>query len=332
MSNISIVKHKFDPILSKKLNLLNKLDNWRGFLGVIEDYFIIGLAIFLYFYSPWFYPITIIIIGARQGALANLAHEAGHGHLVKNKSLNYILGTFFTGYLIFQEMKTFINSHVKSHHVFLGDQGKDPDYSYHISVGLYKNQSKKTFLDNYVIKPLYLATILHYMKNIFISRAPTFSKYKFEACVMTIYLLLITFLLNYFGWLRYLLLFWIIPYFTIFPTIGWFVDFVEHYPLVQDNNYDIQMTRNRFSHFIEHFIFNAHNENYHLTHHLRPDIPFWNLSKAHSIMMEDQTYNHLNQGMGGIFISKNKQASFIKKILNEDRVLFNNFFPKETHV
>ena len=141
---------------------------------------------------------------------------------------------------------------------------------------------------------------------------------------MSLYLLSIVSVIFALGYIKYFFLFWIVPFFTIFPTIGWFVDFVEHYPLVNDSNTDLYMTRNRFSNIIEHFLFNVHNENFHLVHHLRPDIPFWNLKNAHNIMMKDPAYAKTNATTGGIFLSSNSAEPFIKHVIQKNRDLFSS--------
>ena len=54
---------------------------------------------------------------------------------------------------------------------------------------------------------------------------------------------------------------------------------------------------------------------FHLIHHLYPTIPFWNLSKAHSILLEDETYRARNETAGGIFWSNNKNPSLMRLLL-----------------
>jgi fatty acid desaturase len=59
------------------------------------------------------------------------------------------------------------------------------------------------------------------------------------------------------------------------------------------NNYrkDIHMSRNRVLYSkIGNFFLNIHNEGFHLVHHLYPNMPSWNLKKAHKILMEDNEY------------------------------------------
>lgn len=322
MSHTPVKRYHFNEVISDKLKELNELDNWHGPLAVLQDYLVIAAAIMLSLYSYYFYPLTLVIIGARQGALANLAHEAGHGRLTKNRRLNNFIGSFLSGYLIIQETRTFIDSHVRAHHIYLGDKEKDPDYSYHLQVGLYEPKKRGSYIHQYILKPLYLGSIFHYMKNIFSNRAPTFSKYKYHALIMTSYLSLLVAAVVYMGLFKYLLLFWFVPYITVFPTIGWFIDFVEHYPLVDEGDVDLYMTRNRFSNVFEHLIFNIHNENYHLVHHLRSAIPFWNLPKAHAVMMEDEEYRAVNEKAGGIFLSSNGHKSFIRSLMDKDRKIF----------
>ncbi|NPD01266.1 hypothetical protein HOY33_10975 [Brenneria sp. hezel4-2-4] len=105
-----------------------------------------------------------------------------------------------------------------------------------------------------------------------------------------------------------------VPLITTFPMIGWFIELAEHYPII-DNDDDIDKTWNRFSAKAELFFTGMHAENYHLTHHLMPSIPFWNLKKAHEIMMQDIDYRKRNQRMGGIFLSANNNESLWKKII-----------------
>jgi fatty acid desaturase len=324
-NNISqqiIKRHRFSLKINKELNDLIKLDNWHGIIALAYDYLIIFLAIKIYFINIYFYPVSLLLIGSRQGALSNLLHESAHCRLTRNKMLNYVLGTYLSGYLIFQEYYAFVDSHIKAHHHYLGNKEKDPDYYFHLDSGLYKATARSEFIKKYILKPLFLGNIYDYTKHIFLHRAPTFGKYQKNTIKMGAYLLTIILLICYLGWFKYFILFWLVPFFTVFPIIGWFIDLVEHYPLVGENNIDLYMTRNRFGNFIEDFIFNLHNENYHLVHHLRPAIPFWNLKKAHHIMLKDPEYKNANQECGGIFYSPNQEKTFLRKILERNREIF----------
>lgn len=280
----------------------------------------IALAIYLGKISIILYPLSVLVIGARQRALATILHDASHLCLAKNRKLNYILGTYFSGYLIGQEFNIYKESHVKGHHIHLGDPEKDPDYQYHIDVGLYQLQNNHQFLFKYVLKPLFLLNILSYAYYVFKYRMLQFRKYPKQYLAMVIYWLLILGTLFYFGVLNYFLLYWLVPYFTSFMVIGWFIELAEHYPLVLTNKKSIYMTRNRFSHWIEAFFLSIHAENYHLTHHLQASIPYWNIGKAHKIMMEDETYREWNLQMGGVFFSANSNPPLIQDLLKNHKL------------
>ncbi|HFC8141078.1 TPA: fatty acid desaturase [Neisseria meningitidis] len=111
---------KFDKEILLKIKELYRYDNWHAVLAILYDYLIIIFSIFLSEQSYWFLPLTILLIGSRQRALATILHEASHSALTKNKKFGQILGTYFSGYLIFQSWNSYCVSHVKNHHPKLG--------------------------------------------------------------------------------------------------------------------------------------------------------------------------------------------------------------------
>jgi fatty acid desaturase len=133
-------RYKFDISIREKIRKHTfhfKPDNWHGFADVLEDWLIIYLFIFLtkyifYFSSSFlltfpFYLLTICVIGSRQRGLADCLHQASHHCLANNSIWNFFLGTFCSGYLIFQNFHGYQISHVRKHHSYLGTD-KDPDY------------------------------------------------------------------------------------------------------------------------------------------------------------------------------------------------------------
>jgi fatty acid desaturase len=235
--------------------------------------------------------------------------------LAKSRRLNQFVGTFLSGYLIFQEFNTYRDSHVKRHHAFLGDPNKDPDYQYHLKENLYEYSNGVNFVKQFIVKPLLLSKTMSYFW--YLVRYRLIPSRRYLKNFIEIFLLwgaIITFC-YYFHLLTYLLLLWFVPLVTTAVVFGWFNELAEHYPLIKFNDNDLYMTRNRFSHWFEHFLFNTHNENYHLVHHLQASIPYWNLKKAHAVMCQDPNYASFNQSMGGIFISNNHNPSLIKLFL-----------------
>ena len=175
--------------------------------------------------------------------------------------------------------------------------------------------SKWSFLYKFVVKPLLLFKAPSYVWYLVKNRLSPNKKYYQQFLAMSIYWFLIISVCAYFHVLSLLILLWFVPLVTTAPVFGWFNELAEHYPLSPDQNLDIDMSRNRCSHWFEHLLFNTHNEHFHLIHHLRPNIPFWNLPKAHAILLEDADYATRNRASGGIFISKNNNPSLIKSLL-----------------
>src|SRR3990167_1486788 len=137
-------KHPFSPSIKERVAALRALDNWHAFVAVMYDYLVIAAGIYFFLLSPWLYPISLILIGSRQRALATILHESAHRCIAKSSRLNRFIGTYLSGYLILQELNVYSDSHIKQHHAFLGDKKRDPDLIYHHEQGLYKTQSKQS--------------------------------------------------------------------------------------------------------------------------------------------------------------------------------------------
>ncbi|WP_199154673.1 guanitoxin biosynthesis L-arginine gamma (S) hydroxylase [Chromobacterium sp. ASV23] len=298
--NTTLAKHKFSPEITKSIKTLYQLNNWRAPLAVISDHGTILLFAWLAHKFPLLIPISIIVIGSRQRALATILHEASHLSLSENRNLGKILGTFLSGYLIFQSWDSYKQSHVLNHHHFLGNQHKDPDYSYYISSGVYNHQSKKQFIWKYFWRPILSLNTFSNIKYLLRHRLLESSSRQ-ELLFMLISLIGYTIIGSSIAGPEFILLYWILPYLTSFQAISWFIELAEHYPLLGKSELDIFSSRNRFGGLLENLLTGMHGERYHLIHHLFPRIPYWNIKKAHEILMQDSTYRQVNINFGGIF-------------------------------
>ena len=305
-------QYKFSRDIKSQLIELAKLDDWHGLLALLEDSILILASILITTHVTWFfYLIALLVIGSRQRALTTILHDSAHGILVKNKSLNWVLGTFCSGYLIFQQMIPYKKSHCYEHHSHLGDPKLDPDFKFYLEEGLYYPQSPRDFLVKHIIKPLLLFKVPQYI--LYLVKYRLFGKGcdLYETIIMLVYLSTIVSASVWFGFWDELILFWLVPYITVFQVLGYFIEISEHYPLVGNNMVDLYMTRNRFSPWYEAFFTSIHGENFHLIHHLMPSLPFWNLAKAHKMLLADSNYFRHNSRTGGIFFSSNGVPSIV---------------------
>lgn len=314
-------KYRFNEDVRQRLKELTVLDNFHGPMAVIEDYFVIICAIVAFRFSPYFYPLSLLLIGSRR-ALATLLHESAHKTLTRNRRLNYLLGTTLSGHLIFQMYEPYFRSHVLSHHKHLGEPEADPDLIFHIAEGLYKETSPARFKWEFLVKPWLFLNVRKHLIYILQVRfragqmAET-PKYKPE---FYRFLILWTILLTAVAisglWLEFLLL-WILPYLTTFQAINWYCELSEHFPMPKVGALDIDMTRNRFGPPLERFFLGIHGENFHLEHHLHPGIPFWNLAAANRARRTDEHYERINAAMGGLVTrSKTGAPSAIATIMH----------------
>lgn len=303
---------KFDKEILRRIKTLYVYDNWHAPLALIMDYAVIIFAVLLSEYSYWFLPLTLLLIDSRQRALATILHEASHSALTENKHFGKILGTYFSGYLIFQSWDSYCLSHVKNHHPKIGTDS-DPDYQYYKEAGVFDSYGKREFFWKFLISPVLCLKLFSNIKYLIVNRLISdISKKELFKILIThsVFFATGSFLV---GW-KFYLLYWLLPYLTVFQTITWFIELAEHYPMIAYAESNIEISRNRFSHFIEHFFTGMHGENYHLLHHLFPAIPFWNLKKAHHILMQDEEYRSVNEKFGGIFISGNNNPSMWRQL------------------
>ena len=81
------------------------------------------------------------------------------------------------------------------------------------------------------------------------------------------------------------LLLWLLPSFTYYSLIIRIRNISEH--AVTPGNNDFDNTRTTKSTVLTRFLMVPHNVNYHLEHHLFTRCPWYNLPKAHSMMIEN---------------------------------------------
>ena len=251
-------QHQFDKRIVQQVSKYLKGDNYHGILQVCEDWFVIGLFIWLtlYIYDKTHYSILsgvayficIIAIGGRHRSLADILHQSSHGCLAENKTLNYILGTYFSGYTIFQSYSVYVGSHVRLHHTYLGNPNKDPDYIGIIEnkiCGKYRSSQRTAHYIASIVSPM---NSIGYIKYVLTNRIYNKTENPNETLIRGIYWLVVLFIFHKFGWLNYFILFWIVPFVTSNVWIGSILELLEHFPMIDNPSIeyiDIFLTKNR---------------------------------------------------------------------------------------
>ncbi|MFJ8132591.1 fatty acid desaturase family protein [Streptomyces hydrogenans] len=289
------------PGVRKELRALRTLDNHHGPLAILFEYALIAACVALCTaVSWWFYPLALLVIGSVQRFLAHFLHESSHKVLARNKTLNLLGGSVLSGYLVWHLYGPYRSSHVGNHHRNLGDAADDPDYAFHIECGLYDTErsDRHFFLKEVVASALGLRT-LSYLG--YIARERVFCDssqitvsvpvpLRTEQKVFVAQWAAILGVCAWFGVLPELLLLWFVPLFTTNVAIGWLAELSEHYPMPEAEHRQVLLTRNRHGVLLERFLISRHNDRYHLVHHMNAGIPFWNLGRAHRVLLADPGY------------------------------------------
>ncbi len=313
-------KYEFSKEIKTSIKNISKSNNYSCIIALTSDYAIIFIAVYFSELSYYLYPLSALLIGSRQRALATILHEAAHKTLCRNRIANKIIGTYLSGYFVFQTWEAYIKSHVFNHHAKLGCIDNDPDYLYYRQAGVFDTQSNSDFFRKYLIKPLFFGGAISSLRYIIVNRLLRMkSKREIIGLICSNFLLAFAFT-HFIGWYAYLV-YWLLPYLTFFQVITWFIELSEHYPMVHTERFDIYASRNRFPNFFESFFTGMHNENFHLIHHLFPGVPFYKMKKAHQILLKDSVYARINANFGGIFTSSNFTQSMWESIFMERKVL-----------
>jgi fatty acid desaturase len=288
--------HRFPADIRAEIRALHKLDNWHGPLAWAEDVvWIVGAisAARLCGPAPLFWAVyllvTVPVVATRQRALATLLHESAHGSLARNRRLNRLLGTYCSGYLIFQTYEAYFASHVKGHHGHFGDPDRDPDLRDHIRRGLYEKQSTTRFVWRHLVRPFVIAQIA-LAGRLIIARTVFGGSGRAELGRLVVFVAGGTVVAGTLFGYGNVGLFWYGPLLLGFPTVNWYLELLEHFPYPASAQFDIEATRHRVLGPVTRRLFGIHNEGYHLDHHLSPGIPFWNLPRAHRARMRDPEY------------------------------------------
>jgi fatty acid desaturase len=291
-----VERHRFAGDVQREILSLATLDNWHGPLALATDWaIVVGVVLLCESLSGWvawacYLLVALPVIGTRQRALATLLHESAHGTLAKSKRLNKLLGTWLSGWLIFQSYETYRRSHVRDHHGSFGDAGVDPDLRAHIDAGLYAPHSGARFAWRYLIQPLLGRQTPSIIKELVSARLSGTKAEVRRGLGVVLYMAAIAVAFAFAGAFTEFVLYWLVPLLVVFPMVNWYIELLEHFPLVGNDDLDVKTTRHRALGPISRHLVGIHNEGYHLDHHLNARIPFWNLPRAHELRLRDPRF------------------------------------------
>jgi fatty acid desaturase len=279
-------KSYIDPKLVKQLSVLQP---WRTVAAIAGDWVVVGLAIAVsqYFQNIAIYILAVIVIGGRQQALGALMHEFAHYRFINNKAISEWVGDVFVAWPIMASVDAYRNNHLAHHRYTNTDQ--DPDWV--VTFGTRKFTFPQEWQSIVLSLVGYLA-IVGSLLDMFeaIQRLAKLDRstrtYKI---IRLAYYAAIAVVLTLTGaWLGFLL-YWVVPFLTVFFCVLYIRGVAEHFGSM-DYSDELGSTRTVIPFFWENWLISPHRVNYHLEHHIYPSVPFYNLVKLHRAMMANPEY------------------------------------------
>jgi fatty acid desaturase len=289
---------KIDP---KAVRTFTEKSNLKGTWILLFNWLLVAFA----FALPvmWLNPITVIacliILANRQLGLAILMHECSHYSLFKTHHLNQLFGRVLCGAPVLADLDGYRTYHLR-HHSEAGTT-TDPDYpnykNYPVTTKSWIRKAFRDFTGMTGLKTFYAillmnAGVLKYDMSYQTNSADKklaigdiFSNLMRNLALPTLIHLVVwgvLFSLGY-GW-TYLL--WWVSYFTVYMFIIRIRNAAEHgnVPDLLSKN-PLKHARTTYASWWERLTFAPNYVNYHLEHHLRPNIPCYNLKAFHQYLL-----------------------------------------------
>lgn len=288
-----------DRSVIEDIRELSRVDNCKSACVIAQQWLVIAAAIAAsVFIDRWYlYLAAIVVIAAKQHALAVIVHDATHYRVFKSRFVNEYMGNLFCAFPIFISIQGYRGDH-QLHHLWTNTRedpylhmfDKDKAWQWPKTTGQALWQILTDVTGVNILRNLKLirrwAPIgqwLMHNRNPQLNRRVTADALYYLAFWTTI-LSILTLL----GALKMFLLLWMLPVFTfyvLFSRLRWIS---EHpYGSLTEIGFKIRHVE---STSLERFFIAPLNVNYHIAHHLFPAVPLYNLPYAHHRLLQHSAY------------------------------------------
>ncbi len=243
---------------------------------------ILGCWVLLETIAPaWFIPLALVIVASRQRALNNIIHDASHYNLFKTRRWNALFATVFSALPLGESYELYRNRHMM-HHAHLGDPKLDPDF-----------QAPPPIRPG---RPTYRAWqfFSYFLLNRNEWRSSLTGAWerldtRQRAAVVTWWAVVLGAMALTVGMASTLAFFglWIGSRLTTYHLFRVFAEISDHIGL--ESGLVEEYTRNVPS-TLWNSVFHPFNDNYHLTHHLFPNVPVIRLRRLHHLLLRTPEY------------------------------------------
>jgi fatty acid desaturase len=314
----TVTNYKFEKLLIDRIKTLQKVDNWRNFIYIFIDYLLIIMSIIFFKMYPslFTYLLAVVLIGRGMNALDNLNHESSHKKLFHNQFINYWISLLFCYLPLGMSPHFYCKDHL-NHHKWLGDYNLDPDRVRHRELDIERFPVLRRDLIHHFFYRISIILIPTYLIDIFKSIIFSPDVPQKEKTARRLFWVLLFLILTVLGRWEDFALFWLVPFITSFKILGYLAEISEHGGLYREAKRDIDLARNNLCHPFLRFLIYPHNDCYHLTHHLFPAVPHYNLALAHQILLDNKEYQQAHQCYGYFFSTLPNNKSSLGEMISD---------------
>ncbi|MCB9744623.1 MAG: fatty acid desaturase family protein [Alphaproteobacteria bacterium] len=241
---------------------------------------------------PLAYAGAVVLIGARQHALAILAHDASHHRFLKHRGANDLVANLFCSWPVFASVQGFRYFH-GPHHRFTEQEGDGNRalWGTHDAEG--HRSAEWTFPKSRGALAAQLAwracglTGLRWMLRGFIGPVLGLRRRGRQyghVSHLLFWAIVAAALTAVQGWSAFLLL-WVLPFVT-WQVLVQYVRLICEHSAVQSAHPAYALTRSTLPPAWQRLLFLPLNVGHHVEHHWYPSVPFYRLPQLHAALME----------------------------------------------
>lgn len=266
---------------------VSRRSDLMGLGMVVHCWAVIALAMAAAIWQPLLIILAVPIIGARQLGLAVLMHEAAHGGLSKNKSINHFFGHWLSGAPIGGSLRSYRPYHLQ-HHKF-AQQPEDPDLVLSAPFPVTQSSLRRKIVRDLTGQTFYKQRLNQFANAFgFKIREGKSTANRMQAAreaavpfLITNGILLLGLSLLGYWWAFFVL--WLLPMATWNMMVTRLRNIAEH-AVVPDHNDPMRHARTTHASLLERVFIAPYWVNYHCEHHMFMHLPFYRLAAAHRLL------------------------------------------------
>ena len=273
---------------------------------VLHCWGVIGLAMAAGVVWPILIPLCIAVIGTRQLGLAILMHEAAHGGLSSNRSLNDWLGQWLCAVPVGADLKVYRPYHL-SHHKY-AQQPEDPDLVLSEPFPVTPASLRRKIIRDLTGQTFFKQRVLFALKAFASRRDEDVAEGavvtgKSVAPFLLVNAAMLTGLTLAGVWWAYFVL-WLLPLATWFPMVTRIRNIAEHACVEGSADDALRAARTTRASWLERAFIAPYWVNFHAEHHLFMHVPCWRLARLHQAVRAQPEGQRMEVAKGYLAVLK----------------------------